>query len=75
MSGPRKIRREVFNIELFELPDGVAGTKERWQADCGDCHARGWSPEEAVSRLIVYTRAHRKWQLGRGPIPIQGDKE
>jgi len=71
------IRREVFNIELFELPDYIRGTKEKWQADCGDCHARGLTPSEAVAKLVDFTRAHREWQLGRGPIPkaIRNDDE
>lgn len=61
-------RREVFKIELCEIPKAF-GTNDRWQADCGDCHARGSSPEEAISRLVVYTRAYREWQLGRSTHP------
>lgn len=34
--------------------------ENEWQADCGNDHARGQTPEKAVSRLVVYMIAKQK---------------
>lgn len=50
---------ERFVIDLWKVSALVADATGEWQADCANDHARGTTPEEAVSRLVTYVRANR----------------
>lgn len=50
---------ERFVIDLWKVSSMVADADGEWQADCLNDHARGTTPEEAVSRLVTYVRAKR----------------
>lgn len=52
---------EQYSVLIWELPsEHGQRADERWQADCGNDHARGQDPAQAVDRLIAFKRAKAK---------------
>jgi hypothetical protein len=41
-------------IIVRELPDGLKTENRKWQADCGNNHACGKTPANAVKELVLF---------------------